>query len=161
MRVLYGDGGIGIMGALAAGVLAAGGEIVGIIPQFMVDEGWNNSRSTHTIVTKTMHERKAKIHELADAFVALPGGIGTMEELMECLTWKQLGIHNKPVVILNTNHFFDGILRCLDQMIEQQFMREIHRSMYVVVHKPEEVLPALLHAPEWSSDVRRLAYCKQ
>ena len=98
MRLVYGDGGIGLMAAVARGALKKGGEVLGIIPQFMVDQGWNNPNSTETIVTKTMHERKATICEVSDAMVALPGGIGTFEELLECLTWKQLGLHNNPVL---------------------------------------------------------------
>ena len=101
--MIYGDGGIGLMAAAADGALSAGGEVLGVIPQFMVDAGWNNPRSTRTIVTQTMHERKATICQNADAMVALPGGIGTFEELLECLTWKQLGLHTCPVVILNTD----------------------------------------------------------
>ena len=89
-RLVYGDGGIGLMAAVARGALNAGGEVVGVIPQFMVDQGWNNPNSTKTIVTQTMHERKSTICEISDAMVALPGGIGTFEELLECLTWKQL-----------------------------------------------------------------------
>ena len=100
IRLVYGDGGIGLMAAVAKGVLDAGGEAIGVIPRFMVEQGWNNPRSTETIVTETMHERKATICNISDAMVALPGGIGTFEELLECLTWKQLGLHNNPVVIL-------------------------------------------------------------
>ena len=89
--------------------------------------------------------------------VALPGGIGTFEELLECLTWKQLGLHTKPVVILNTDGYYDRLLACLDFMIEEQMMRPIHRNMYIVVSTPEEVIPALLSSPEWDAATRRLA----
>ena len=157
IRVIYGDGGIGLMAAVAEGALNAGGDVLGIIPQFMVDAGWNNPRSTHTIITQTMHERKATICREADAMVALPGGIGTFEELLECLTWKQLGLHTNPVVILNTDGYFDRLLACLDYMIEEQMMRPIHREMFTVVSTPEEVLPAILSAAEWDSTTRRLA----
>lgn len=157
IRLIYGDGGIGLMAAVAEGALDAGGEVLGVIPQFMVDQGWNNPRSTHTIVTQTMHERKATICKEADAMVALPGGIGTFEELLECLTWKQLGLHACPVVILNTDGYFDRLLDCLDYMVEEQMMRPIHREMFAVVSTPEEVLPALLAAKEWDPNTRRLA----
>ena len=157
IRLVYGDGGIGLMAAAADGALAAGGEVLGVIPQFMVDAGWNNPRSTRTIITDTMHQRKATICQEADAMVALPGGIGTFEELLECLTWKQLGLHTKPVVILNTDGYYDRLLACLDFMIEEQMMRPIHREMYTVVATPEEVLPAILSAAEWDSTTRRLA----
>ncbi len=156
-RLVYGDGGIGLMAAVARGALNAGGEVVGVIPQFMVDQGWNNPDSTKTIVTQTMHERKSTICEISDAMVALPGGIGTFEELLECLTWKQLGLHHNPVVILNTDGYYDKLLACIDQMVEEQMMRPIHKDMYVVVSEPEEVLPAIENAPAWDPSTRRLA----
>lgn len=156
-RLVYGDGGIGLMAAVARGALRAGGEVVGVIPQFMVDQAWNNPDSTKTIITQTMHERKATICEISDAMVALPGGIGTFEELLECLTWKQLGLHHNPVVILNTDGYYDKLLACIDQMVEEQMMRPIHKDMYVVVSDPEEVLPAIENAPEWDPSTRRLA----
>ena len=157
IRLVYGDGGIGLMAAVAKGVLDAGGEAIGVIPRFMVEQGWNNPRSTETIVTETMHERKATICNISDAMVALPGGIGTFEELLECLTWKQLGLHNNPVVILNTDGYYDRLLACIDLMVEEQMMRPIHKNMYVVVSTPEEVLPAILGGPEWDPSTRRLA----
>lgn len=156
-RLVYGDGGIGLMAAVARGALKAGGEVVGVIPQFMIDQGWNNPESTETIVTQTMHERKAKIVEISDAMVALPGGIGTFEELLECLTWKQLGLHHNPVVILNTEGYYDKLLECIDLMVDEQMMRPIHKEMFVVVSEPEEVLPAIMNAPEWDPSTRRLA----
>jgi uncharacterized protein (TIGR00730 family) len=157
IRLIYGDGGIGLMAAVAKGVLDAGGEAVGVIPQFMVDQGWNNPRSTQTIVTETMHERKATICDMSDAMVALPGGIGTFEELLECLTWKQLGLHQNPVVILNTDGYYDRLLACIDLMVDEQMMRPIHKDMYVVVSTPQEVLPAILGGPDWDPSTRRLA----
>lgn len=157
MRLVYGDGGIGLMAAVARGALSNGGEVVGVIPQFMVDQGWNNPSSTQTIVTQTMHERKATICDISDAMVALPGGIGTFEELLECLTWKQLGLHHNPVVILNTDGYYDRLLACLDLMVEEQMMRPIHKEMFVVVNQPEEVIPAILNAKEWDPNTRRLA----
>lgn len=157
IRLVYGDGGIGLMAAAAKGALDAGGEVLGVIPQFMVDQGWNNPRSTRTIITKDMHERKATIVKECDAMVALPGGIGTFEELLECLTWKQLGLHANPVVILNTDGYFDKLLACLDYMIDEQMMRPIHREMFIVVSTPEQVLSAIMQAKEWDTNTRRLA----
>lgn len=154
--LVYGDGAVGLMGAVASGVLDAGGRVIGVIPQFMVDEGWNNPRSTQTIVVDSMHTRKATIERMADAMVALPGGIGTYEELLECLTWKQLGLHAKPVVILNINGYYDPLLQCLDRMVEEKFMRPVHRNhMFSVVSTPDEVLPAILNAPHWDTSIRR------
>lgn len=157
IRLIYGDGGIGLMAAVAKGVLDAGGAAVGVIPRFMVEQEWNNPRSTQTIVTETMHERKATICQMADAMVALPGGIGTFEELLECLTWKQLGLHSCPVVILNTDGYYDRLIACIDYMIEEQMMRPIHREMFVVVSHPEDVLTAILGGPAWDPSTRRLA----
>jgi uncharacterized protein (TIGR00730 family) len=94
---------------------------------------------------------------MADAMVALPGGIGTFEELLECLTWKQLGLHHCPVVILNVDGYYDTLLACIDLMVEEQMMREIHKNMFVVVDKAEDVIPAILNAPAWDPSTRRLA----
>lgn len=157
IRLIYGDGGIGLMAAVARGTLRYGGEAIGVIPEFMVEQGWNNSSSTQTIVTKTMHERKSIICDMADAMVALPGGIGTFEELLECMTWKQLGLHNHPIVLLNTDGYYNRLLDCIDYMICEQMMRPIHRTMFAVADKPEDVLPAILSMPEWDKNTRRLA----
>lgn len=157
IRVVYGDGGIGLMGALADGVLDKGGEIVGVIPQFMVDEHWNNPRSSRTIVTNTMHERKALMEKISDGMIALPGGIGTTEELFECLTWKQLGLHTKPVVLLNIDGWFDTIIKLIDEMVEAHFLRDIHKNMFVVVNTADEVIDALRNAPKWDASIRREA----
>lgn len=152
LEVLYGDGGIGLMGVLADSVLRHGGRITGVIPQFMVDQGWNNPRSTSTVITSTMHERKAYIASHADAFVALPGGIGTFEELLECLTWKQLGLHGKPVIIVNTNDYYTPLLSALDRMVSERFMQPIHRQrMFTLVDNSAEVIKALRSSPEWDA----------
>lgn len=155
IRLIYGAGKVGLMGAIADGVLEAGGEVTGVIPQFMVEQGWCHEGCTELIVTKSMHERKATIEQLSDAMLALPGGIGTFEELTECLTWKQLGLHCKPVVILNTNRYYDNLLRCFQQMTQENFMREIHHNMYRVVSTPEEVLPAIQNSPSWDTNIRK------
>ncbi len=148
--LVYGDGGIGLMKHISDGVLDAGGKAIGVIPRFMVERGWNNPRSSETIVTETMHERKATIVKMVDAMVALPGGVGTMEELFECLTWKQLGLHGNPVVILNTNGFYDPVIAALDKMLKERFLQPVHRNrMFTVVSSPEEVLPAICSAAEW------------
>jgi uncharacterized protein (TIGR00730 family) len=157
IRLVYGDGGIGLMAAVAKGCLDAGGEVLGVIPRFMVEQGWNNPRSTETIVTETMHERKATICQMSDAMVALPGGIGTFEELLECLTWKQLGLHSNPIVILNVYGYYDRLLSCIDLMVDEQMMRPVHKDMFVVVTTPEEVLSAIFDGPNWDPSTRRLA----
>ena len=143
---------------LADGALCAGGKVIGVIPRFMVEQGWNNPRSTQTIVTESMHERKSTIVRMVDAFVALPGGVGTMEELFECLTWKQLGLHGKPVVILNSDGYFTPILAALDKMVAERFMQPIHRDrMFTVVTQPDQVLPAILSATAWGEHMRAQA----
>lgn len=155
IEVVYGDGGIGLMKWLAEGALSAGGKVTGVIPQFMVEQGWNNPRSTQTIVTASMHERKAAITRMVDAMVALPGGVGTMEELFECLTWKQLGLHGKPIVIVNTDGFFNPILAALDKMASERFMQPVHRNeMFTVVSEPEQVLSAIAAARTWGENMR-------
>lgn len=158
IELIYGDGGIGLMKHIAEGALSQGGAVTGVIPQFMVDHGWNNPRSTRTIITDSMHERKATITRMADAMVALPGGIGTMEELFECLTWKQLGLHGKPIVILNTCGYFDPVLQMIDKMVSERFMQPVHRDrMFAVVSTPEQVLPAIRQAAAWDESMRQQA----
>lgn len=156
-RLIYGGGGIGLMAAAAQGAIDHHGEVIGVIPQFMVNRQWNNPRDTQTIVTQTMHERKRIICDMADAMVALPGGIGTFEELLECLTWKQLGLHTKPVVILNTDGYYDRLLGCINYMVSEQMMRPIHQQMYTVVQQPQQVIPAIRNAPQWDTKTGKLA----
>jgi len=155
IEVVYGDGGIGLMRHLAEGALEAGGKVIGVIPRFMVEQGWNNPRSTQTIVTESMHDRKATIVRMVDAMVALPGGVGTMEELFEALTWKQLGLHGKPIVVVNTAGYFDPVIAALDKMTAERFMQPLHRnSMFAVVSEPDEVIPAILSAHSWGEHMR-------
>ena len=135
--LVYGAGSIGLMGAAADSALKHNGKVIGVIPQFMVEQNWHHSGCTEMVVTQTMHERKAHIANISDAFVALPGGVGTFEELCEIITWKQLGLHTKPIVILNTNGYYDCLLRCFQQMVEQRFMRDMHLMMFTVVATPE------------------------
>lgn len=158
IELVYGDGGIGLMKHVSDGVLDAGGKAIGVIPRFMVEQGWNNPRSTQTIVTESMHERQAVITDMTDAMVALPGGVGTMAELFECLTWKQLGLHACPIVILNVNGYYDPIIKALDKMVSELFMQAIHRDdMFSVVTSVEQVLPAIRNAVQWGAHMRNKA----
>ncbi len=157
IRLVYGAGKVGLMGAIADAVIQDEGKVTGVIPEFMVEQGWCHDGLDRLIVTNSMHERKATICQLGDAMVALPGGVGTFEELLECITWKQLGLHTKPVVILNTDGYYDNLLRCFDQMVEERFMRKLHQSMYMVVSKPEDVIPAILSCPPWDPSIRKQA----
>lgn len=158
IELVYGDGGIGLMRHLADGALSVGGKVIGVIPRFMVEQGWNNPRSSETIVTESMHERKNTIVRMVDAMVALPGGVGTMEELFECLTWKQLGLHGKPIVIVNVDGYFDHVIAALDKMVAEHFMQPVHRNaMFTVVSTPEQVLPAIAAAVTWGENMRSQA----
>lgn len=152
-----GGGGIGLMGAVSDAVIENGGQAVGVIPQFMCDMGWNHPNLSRLVVVETMHQRKQTMADSVDAVVALPGGIGTMEEFFEILTWKQLGLFSKPIVLLNTNGFYDNILAYLDKAVEQHFMREQHTNMWTTVTSPEQILPAILNAVEWDSNFRKIA----
>lgn len=145
----YGGGAIGLMGSLADSMLSAGGSIRGIIPRFMVEQGWNHRELKDMLVVVDMHERKKRLAENIDAIIALPGGVGTLEELLEMITLKQLGQVLVPIIILNTNNFYDPFLELLERMVDEKFMREIHRDIWTVVDQPEEVLKAIDNAPNW------------
>ncbi len=153
----FGSGSVGLMGELSNGVLSKKGRIVGVIPQFMVDEGWGNEKVTKQIVTASMHERKKIMAEDIDAAIALPGGCGTMEELMEIITWKQLGLFNKPIIIMNVCHFYDDLLRMMTKIVNENFMRKEHLSMWSVVSDASEVLDAIKQAPAWLNNARNIA----
>lgn len=140
---INGGGNLGLMGAVINSVLQHGGEVKGVIPKFMVDSGWCHPKLTEQIVTQTMHERKQKMAELSNAAIALPGGVGTLEELLEIITWKQLGLYKHPIIILNTNNYYSALLEMFDNMIEQKFMHERYREMWRVVATPEEAIEEL------------------
>ena len=156
-HLIYGGGSVGLMGRIADTVLHNGGKVTGIIPQFMCEQEWDHNGLTELIVTETMHERKEKMAFMSDAVVALPGGCGTFEELLEVITWKQLGIFTKPIVILNVNGYYDPLIAMLHKAIEERFMRDMHRNIWTVVNVAEEVIPAIKNAPVWDKSVRKLA----
>ena len=145
----YGGGEVGLMGELADTMMALGGSIRGIIPEFMVTQGWNHPGLEDMLVVRDMHERMKKINEGIDAYIALPGGVGTMTELLETITMKQLGQILHPIVIINTRQYFDPFLRMLERMVKQDFMRDIHMDIWSVVNEPEAVLDAIRNAPTW------------
>jgi uncharacterized protein (TIGR00730 family) len=157
ISVVFGGGSSGLMGQLADSMLSANGKITGIIPRFMCDEDWHHSELTELIVVETMHERKALMAQMADAIVALPGGCGTLEELLEAITWKQLGIISKPIVIVNMNGYYDAMIEMLQRAVEEKFMRAIHKKMWEVVETPEEVLSAIENSASWDSNARSFA----
>lgn len=153
IRIVTGAGSTGLMAAVEDGVLDAGGEAIGIIPQFMVQEGWLHQGLSHVIETDTMHRRKEMMAQMADAVVALPGGPGTFEELMEIVTWKMLALLDKPIVILNTNGYYEPLLNMLHKSAECGFMRSEFLKAWVVVDNPDDVLPAINSALEWNPGV--------
>jgi hypothetical protein len=157
MNVIYGGGGIGLMGALADAVIEDGGSITGVIPSFMNDEGWGHPHVKDMIITTDMGDRKKNMFSRADAVVALPGGIGTLEELTEAITLKQLGLFKGPVVILNTLNFYKSLIDFLEHMVSGNFLRIEHKGMWVIANTPEEVLNALTNDKGWIDDPRKIA----
>jgi uncharacterized protein (TIGR00730 family) len=150
IELVYGGGSVGLMGAVADAVLRSGGKVIGVIPHFLatrelLHEGVTEIRRTHD-----MHERKALMSELADAFVALPGGLGTFEELFEVLTWAQLGLHQKPIGLLNIAGYFNPLVAMVDRAISDGFCKEIHRQLFIVDEVPERLLSRLRnhHPPQ-------------
>ena len=154
------DGGgkvIGVMGVLADSVLSAGGKVTGVIPQFMIDAAWHHDGLTELIITDNMHERKEKMAALGDAAVALPGGVGTLEELLEVITWKQLGIYTKPIVIVNVDGYYDHLIAQLQQAADELFMRPDHLKMWTVVESADQILDAIANAHTWNENLRQFA----
>ncbi len=148
---INGAGKEGLMGALNDSVLRHGGAVKGIIPQFMVDAGWCHDQLNETIITQTIHERKESMAESADAVIALPGGVGTLEELAEIITWKQLGLYDNPVIILNTNDYYQPLLSFFDKMMEAKFLNRANGDMWQVASTPEEAVGLLLGFPHWKA----------
>lgn len=141
--LVYGGGGTGLMGLLAEAVLEAGGEVTGVIPGALADRELAHSGLTELLVVDSMHERKAKMATLADGFVALPGGLGTLEELMEIWTWAQLGIHARPCGILNVEGYYDPLLDFISQMVRESFVKPIHRRIVIVESDARRLVDAL------------------
>jgi uncharacterized protein (TIGR00730 family) len=143
-QLVYGGGSGGLMGIVADATLAAGGRVVGIIPKALVEKEWAHHGCTELHIVDNMHDRKRMMAERADAFVALPGGIGTFEELFEVWTWRQLGYHDKPVGILNTAGYYDGLLAFLQQAVNSQFMSDWQMGLMRASSSTEELLTALV-----------------
>jgi len=145
--VVFGGGSIGLMGSLADAALAAGAAVIGVIPRKLLDLELGHRGVTELVVVETMHERKHRMAELSDAFVALPGGWGTLEEIFEVTTWTQLGYHEKPVGLLNADGFYDGLLAFLDSACELGFIRPQHRPILQAALDPDALLERLAKAP--------------
>ena len=157
VQVVYGGGGNGLMGHLADTIIDNGGNIKGISPKFMQDIEWTHKRLTDLELVNTMHERKTKFLENIDAVVALPGGCGTLDELIEAITWKRLGIFTKPVVIINTNGFYDPLQEMLERCVSQNFMDKRHLEMWSIVEDPTEVLLKIKNTDDWNRDALNFA----
>ena len=155
-RLVSGAGSTGLMAAVENGALDAGGVSIGIIPQFMVDNGWLHQGLTQTIITPTMHERKNRMAQMADAVIALPGGTGTFEELFEIITWKMLGLFVKPIVILNTDHYYDPLLQMLDRTADRHFMNPVFRKLWVVAATPDEAMELLDTLGDWEDRTSKI-----
>ena len=151
VKLIYGGGTTGVMGAVAHGTLSAGGEIGAIIPRFLINRETTKAALTRfndVTITETMHERKHKMFERSDAFVALPGGIGTVEEIVEIMTWGQLGQHRKPIVFANINGFWDPMLGMLDHLRREGFIHSGHLMQPIIVDRVEAIIPAIVAAAQ-------------
>ncbi|AYK06629.1 TIGR00730 family Rossman fold protein [Brevibacillus laterosporus] len=132
ISLVYGGASVGIMGTVADTVLEEGGEVIGVMPKLLIEREISHQHVTKLFIVESMHERKAKMAELADGFIALPGGPGTLEEFFEVFTWAQIGIHQKPLGLLNINHYYDPLLALFDHMVTEQFLQAKYRSMSIV-----------------------------
>ena len=157
IRLINGAGNMGLMSAVSDAVLAAGGEVTGVIPRFMVEQGWNHTGLTRLVEVESMHERKKMMADLSDAVIALPGGCGTLEELLEIITWKQLGLYLNPVVILNVKGYFDPLLAMLQRAVEENFMRTQHGSIWHVAKTVREAVELVHTVPLWDVSIRKFA----
>jgi len=155
--LVYGGAKIGIMGALADAVLESGGKVIGVIPTFLRTKEVAHYQLTELIVVETMHERKMKMNELSDGIIALPGGFGTLEELFEILTWAQLGLHQKPIGLLNVNGFYDSLIAMIQTTVDKGFLKELDQQRLLISDNAEELLQKMnsYQAPfvgKWISD---------
>ena len=157
IRLINGAGNMGLMSAVSDAALAAGGEVTGVIPRFVVEEGWHHTGLTRLVEVESMHERKKMMADLSDAVIALPGGCGTLEELLEIITWKQLGLYLNPVVILNVKGYFDPLLAMLQRAVEENFMRTQHGSIWHVAKTVREAVELVHTVPLWDVSIRKFA----
>ncbi len=147
VRLVYGGGSVGLMGIVSLACMQAGGQVTGIIPGHLSEKEGQNHAITDLVLVDTMHARKHLMVEQSDGFIVLPGGLGTLDETFEILTWKYLGLHDKPVVLLNVNGFYDPLLKMIDHMMAEGFTPAHHRLMFKAVATVEELLPALQSQP--------------
>lgn len=140
ITLVYGGASVGIMGAVADSVLEAGGQVIGVMPSFLDEREISHKNLSELIIVNSMHERKAKIADLVDGFIALPGGPGTLEEFFEVFTWAQIGLHQKPIGLLNINHYYEPLLSFINHMAKEQFLHEKYRTMALVDTDPKGLL---------------------
>lgn len=157
IRLINGAGNMGLMSAVSDAVLAAGGEVTGVIPRFMVEQKWHHTGLTKLVEVGNMHERKKLMADLSDAVIALPGGCGTLEELLEIITWKQLGLYLNPIVILNIKGYFDSLLAMLQRAVEENFMRAQHGAIWHVAETAQEAVELVHTIPLWDASIRKFA----
>ena len=157
IRVVNGAGNMGLMGTVSDAALAAGGRVTGVIPRFMVEQRWHHTGLSELIVTEDMHERKRTMLRLADAVIALPGGCGTLEELLEAITWKQLDLYLNPIVILNLKGYYDPLLAMFDRAIGEHFMGVRHAGLWQVARSPQEAVELATSLPRWDASIRKFA----
>ncbi len=152
---ITGAGKQGLMGAVNSSIISHNGKVTGVIPRFMVEKGWFHPDLTKMIVTENMHERKQMMAQMSDAAIALPGGLGTLEELAEVLTWRQLEIYNKPIIILNIDGYYDPLISMFEQMIDRNFMHDSYRNMWYVAHTAQEAIDYLINYVEWKPAITK------
>jgi uncharacterized protein (TIGR00730 family) len=157
VKIIYGGGAVGLMGALADRYLELGGNVAGIIPEFMVKVEWAHPGVKEMHIVKDMHERKKKLLEGSDAVIALPGGTGTLEELSEAITLKRLGHYNKPILLLNTNNFYTPLTDFFQKMAKEHFINQEHLNMWKLVDRPHEFWEAYDNIPPWHENALQLA----
>lgn len=155
--IRYGGGAKGLMGIIADTALKYGGHITGIIPEFMIDVEWEHKGVTEMIHVKTMHQRKELLIRETQAVIALPGGTGTLEELFEVMSWKKLGQFPHPIVLLNTNGYYDPLIEMSKRMVDESFMRPEHEDIWKIVTEPNQVIPAILNTQPWGPQVIKFA----
>lgn len=157
ITTVYGGGAVGLMGKLADVAMQQEGNVIGIIPKFMIEVEWAHKNITELIEVNDMHERKKKLIENVDAVVILPGGSGTLEEAMEVITLKRLGKFTKPIIFVNTDGFYNSLFQLFDKMIEEKFMRDEHRGIWCSINEPEEIISAIKSAPVWDENAIKIA----
>ena len=140
IELVYGGAKVGLMGAIADGVLSEGGKVIGILPNFLKSKEIAHEHLTELILVDSMHERKTKMNELCDGVIAMPGGFGTLEEFFEMLTWAQLGLHKKPIAILNIDGFYDSLIIFMQTMVDKGFLKEVNQQMLLVSDNIDELL---------------------